>query len=278
MRANLTPGPFSWIVPYLAIIRLRFAVQLQYRAAAFAAGFTNYFFGFIRVMVYMAFYASSTAPQPLTLAQAVTYTWLTQVTFRLMPWVYEVEIINQIRSGAIAYELCRPVNMYFAWYSRLFSQRLVPTLLTGIPVYVLAVVLPGDFALGWPASPAAAAAWLLSLLLAMLLGCALTNMTVITTLWTIAGDGMVRIFPAAIMLLSGTLVPLAYFPDWMQTALRLLPFSGLIDIPANIYMGIIPASQVFIYGLLQLFWITVFILIGLQLFNMAIKKLELQGG
>ncbi len=263
---------------YLSIIRLRFAVQLQYRAAAFAAGFTNYFFGFIRVMVYIAFYASSTVPQPLTLAQAVNYTWLTQVTFRMLPWVYEVEIINQIRSGAIAYELCRPVNIYFAWYSRLISQRLVPTLLTGIPVYVLAVVLPGDFALGLPASPAAAVAWIISLMLAMLMGCAITNMAVITTLWTITGDGMVRLFPAIIMILSGVLMPLAYFPDWMQTTLRLLPFSGLVDIPSNIYLGIIPASQVFTYGLLQMFWTGVFIVIGMHLFNMAIKKLVVQGG
>jgi ABC-2 type transport system permease protein len=278
MRADLTRGPFSWIVPYLAIIRLRFAVQLQYRAAAFAALFTNYFFGFVRVMVYIAFYASTNAPQPLTLAQAVNYTWLTQVTFRMMPWVYETEIINQIRSGAIAYELCRPLNMYFAWYSRLISQRMVPTLLTGIPVYILAVVLPGHYGLGLPASPVSAVAWIISLMLAMLMGCAITNMAVITTLWTIAGDGMTRIFPAAIMLLSGTLVPLAYFPDWMQTALRLLPFSGLVDIPANIYLGIIPASQIFTYGLLQLFWTGVFILIGLKLFNMAVKKLVVQGG
>jgi ABC-type uncharacterized transport system permease subunit len=57
---------------YFSIVKLRFAVQLQYRAAAFAAFFTNYFFGVVRVMGYLAFYASSTGVQPLTLAQAVT--------------------------------------------------------------------------------------------------------------------------------------------------------------------------------------------------------------
>jgi ABC-2 type transport system permease protein len=143
---------------YLAIFKLRFALQLQYRAAALAAFITNFFFGLVRVMVFQAFYASSTVIQPLTLEQAVTYTWLTQVTFRTMPWVYEVELINQIRSGNIAYELCRPVNLYFAWYSRLISQRLVPTLLTGVPVFVLAAILPGKFRLDLPLSGAAGAA------------------------------------------------------------------------------------------------------------------------
>jgi ABC-2 type transport system permease protein len=264
--------------PYLSIIRLRFAVQLQYRAAAFAAFFTNYFFGFVRVMVYHAFYTSSASAQPLSLAQAVTYTWLTQVTFRMLPWVYEVELINQIRNGNVAYELCRPVNLYFAWYSRLISQRLVPTLLTGVPVFVLAAVLPDKFRLDLPVSPAAGAAWLVSLLLAVLLGCAITNIVTISCLWTIAGEGMTRVFPGITMILSGVLIPLAYFPDWAQTTLHLLPFAGLIDIPTNIYLGIIPPDGIFSYGLLQLFWIAVFILIGLQLFSMAVKKLEVQGG
>jgi ABC-2 type transport system permease protein len=112
----------------------------------------------------------------------------------------------------------------------------------------------------------------------MLLGCAITNIATISTLWTIAGDGMTRVFPGVTMILSGVLIPLAYFPDWAQTALKLLPFAGLIDIPANIYLGVIPARGIFSYGLLQVFWIVVFVLIGLQLFNMAVKKLEVQGG
>jgi ABC-2 type transport system permease protein len=264
--------------PYVSIFRMWFAVRLQYRAAAFAALFTNYFFGLVRVMVYLAFYASSNIPQPLTLAQAVSYTWLTQVTFRMMPWVYEVELISQVRSGNIAYELCRPLNLYFAWYSRLVSQRLVPTLLTGIPVFIFAAVLPGSFRLGLPASPAAAIACLVSLCLALFLGCAITNIGVISTLWTIAGDGMTRVVPGVVMILSGVLIPLAYFPDWAQTALKILPFSGLVDTPFNFYLGIIPATGLMTYGLLQIFWIVFFIFIGMQVFNVAARKLVVQGG
>ena len=83
--------------------------------------------------------------------------------------------------------------------------------------------MPSPYGLSLPDSPAAAAAWLVSLVLAMLLGCAITNMAVITTIWTVAGDGMTRVFPAAVMIMSGVLVPLAYFPDWMQTALKRCP-------------------------------------------------------
>jgi ABC-2 type transport system permease protein len=264
--------------PYLSIMRLRFAVQLQYRAAAFAAFFTNYFFGIVRVMVYHAFYASSTASQPLTLEQAVTYTWLTQVTFRMLPWTLDTEMVSLVRSGNIAYEFCRPLNLYFSWFSRSVSYRLVPALMTGIPVFIFAYILPDGYGLSLPASPAAGVAWLFSTFLALLLGCAIGNIITISLIWTIAGDGMIRLFPAVINILSGVLIPLAYFPDGMQTALKILPFSGLVDIPTNFYLGVIPARDLFSYGFLQMGWIAVFVLIGLQLFNMAARKLVVQGG
>lgn len=263
---------------YLSIIRLRFAVQLQYRAAAAAGLFTNFFFGFVRVMVYHAFYASITAAMPLSLEQAVTYTWLTQVTFRMMPWTYDIEMINNVRSGNIAYEFCRPLSLYFTWYCRTISFRLAPTLLCGVPVFIGAYLLPGEFGLSLPVSSAAGAAWVISNIFALLLGCAISNLMAISILWTIAGDGMTRIFPAVVMLLSGVLIPLAYFPDWTQTLLTLLPFSGMVDIPIKFYLGIIPPTGLFTYGLLQFSWTAVFILAGLQLFNMAVKKVVVQGG
>ena len=229
-------------------------------------------------MVYHAFYSFSTITQPLSLEQAVTYTWLTQVTFRMLPWNSDTEITAMIRSGNVAYELCRPLNLYFIWYSRLLSFRLVPTLLTGIPLYVIAGFLPGGSGITPPGSIAAGTAWAVSTLFALLLGCAISNLVTVSTLWTIAGDGMQRILPGVILILSGAVVPLAYFPDWTQIVLKLLPFSGLIDIPFRFYLGMIPASEIFSIGLIQMGWTVIFILIGVRLLNTGMKKVVVQGG
>jgi ABC-2 type transport system permease protein len=263
---------------YLSIVKLRFGVQLQYRAAAVAAFFTNFFFGFVRVMVYLAFYAFSTAVQPLTLGQAVNYTWLTQVVFRLQAWNSDPEIVQMIRSGNVAYELCRPLNLYFIWYSRLISQKLVPFLLTGIPIYFICIFLPGDFRLDLPVSAAAGAAFTGAVLLSVLLACAFSNLMSLSALWTLAGDGMQRIFPAIIMVLSGALVPLAYFPEWSQGILKALPFAGLLDIPFRFYLGTLPAGDFWRFGLLQIGWTAAFILLGTWVLRAAMKRVVVQGG
>jgi ABC-2 type transport system permease protein len=263
---------------YLAIFKLRFVLQLQYRAAALAAFVTNFFFGVVRVMVFQAFYHSGSAFQPLTLEQTVTYTWLTQVTFRLLPWTTDTEMVSLVRSGGVAYELCRPLKLYFSWYCRLLAFRLVPTLLTGLPIYLIIIFLPGDYRAALPASVLAGLVWLISLLLALLLSCALSNLVTISTLWTTAGDGMLRIFPALVMILSGTIVPLAFFPDWMQTILRLLPFAGLADIPFRFYLGIIPTSQIMPVLGLQVLWTVVFVWAGVEILEAGVKRVVIQGG
>jgi len=263
---------------YLSIFRLRFAVQLQYRAAALAAFFTQLFFGFIIVMVFQAFYAASNRIQPMSLAQAVTYTWLGQASFRMQPYYGDTEVINMIRSGNIAYELCRPLDLYVLWYVRLLSQRIVPTMLSGIPLLTIALLLPSGYGAAPPASFAAGGVWLISMFLALLLGCAISNLITVSTLWTIAGDGMQRIFPAVIMVFSGINVPLAFFPDWAQTILRILPFSGLIDLPFRLYLGMVPAASILVFGLLQLFWTAVFVLVGMAVLRSGKRRVTIQGG
>ncbi len=227
---------------YLSFIRLRFAVQLQYRAAVLASFITNTFFGFIRVMVILAFYASSSASQPMSMEQAVTYTWLTQVVFRMLPYNFDTEVLAMVRSGNIAYEMCRPLDLYFIWYCRLLALRIVPTVLSGASLYIIAVILPGNSGASLPVSLPAGAAWLVSTICALFLGCAISNIITVSALWTVAGDGMQRILPALVMILSGSIVPLAFFPDWMQSILKILPFAGLMDIPFRFYLGLLPVS------------------------------------
>jgi ABC-2 type transport system permease protein len=79
-------------------------------------------------------------------------------------------------------------------------------------------------------------------------------------------------------LLSGSIVPLAFFPDGLQRLLRLLPFSGLVDTPFRFYLGLTPPHEIFSLGLLQLAWTAVFFLAGSRLLAAGEKRVVIQGG
>lgn len=64
--------------PYLSLFRMRVTAGQKYRAAAWAGVATQFFFGFMYIMIYRSFYMSSASTPPMEWAQLVSYTWLQQ--------------------------------------------------------------------------------------------------------------------------------------------------------------------------------------------------------
>ena len=261
--------------PYIAVVSARFRMLLQYRAAA-AAGFgCQLFWGLIRVMIFDAFYRSSTAEQPMTFGQAVTYIWLTQALIRILPWRPDDDIAAMIRTGNVAYELLRPADLYTLWYSRAIANATAPTLLRCLPMFILAYFL---FDMQLPASPGCAAAWAVAIITAVLLAAAISTLQAITLFWTISADGMAALIMTAVCIFSGMIIPLPLFPDWAQPILNFLPFRGLMDTPLQLYLGNMSLSDG-IWGIgNQLAWTFGLIVFGRILLGRGLRRLVVQGG
>jgi ABC-2 type transport system permease protein len=271
--------------PYLAILSARFRMLLQYRAAALAGLWTQIFFGLVLVMVYEAFYRSSAAPDrlPMTFRQIVNYTWLGQALLAMLPWNVDAEVRAMVRSGAVAYELCRPVDLYSLWYARAVALRTAPTILRALPLcLIVMLVFPliglGEWRLSPPPTLAAVGGFVAALACALLLGSAITTLINISLIWTLGGDGVVVIMTAAVTFFSGMIIPLPLFPDWAQPVLRWLPFAGLVDLPFRVYAGNIPPPQIMLVLLRQLLWTIVLVAFGRWLLARAMRAIVVQGG
>ena len=101
---------------FLALARTALRQQMQYRSAALAGVATQLAFGFLLASVYQAFYAGGSGQGDLTLAQTVGYVWLSQGTYRMMPWSGLRDIDAMMRDGRIAFELARPRDLFSMWY------------------------------------------------------------------------------------------------------------------------------------------------------------------
>src|SRR5690242_7116437 len=146
--------------PYVAVVRVRFNLLLQYRAAAMAGFVTQCWWGGIKVMVLTAFFATSTAA-PMTLPQAIDYVWLGQALFTMLPWSGDPDVARMVRTGDVAYERLRQLDTYTFWYSRAVARRTANPALRALPMLLTAGVvfrLVGwsAYALGAPAGASAA--------------------------------------------------------------------------------------------------------------------------
>lgn len=260
---------------YAATFKGRLYALFQYRLAAIAGMSTQIFWGIVKMMIFQAFFAQATSPQPITLSQAFTFIWLGQTLLQLLPWSIDKEIEGQIKTGHVAYELVRPLDLYWFWFSKSMAFRLVPTLIRSIPLMLVALLV---FEMPLPASAASGVLFFISLLFSLVLSSAMTTLIVISLFWTISGEGILRLLPHVSMILSGMIVPLPLFPEWMQPFLNIQPFRGIIDIPIRLYSGIIPIHGAPYYLAFQLVWFLIFVLLGKWLMNKALKHITIQGG
>ena len=267
-------------LPYLSILRARFALMLQYRAAAFAGFATQCWWGGIKIMVMAAFYASS-ARQPIDLAQVITYTWLGQGLLGLLPWQADAEISEAVETGNVAYERLRPVDTHTLWLARAIAARAANTSLRVVPMFVAAaIVLPlvGLGAWSWhmPSSPQAAGLFALSISLTVFLSSAFTVLLniAVTALKT---RRAANIAPVLVSPLSGMIVPLVLMPTWMQPFLFWQPFAGLVDIPYRIYFANLTGMSALEGIAAQALWIVLFIAIGRAWMTSVMARVDMQG-
>ena len=274
-----------WLRPYRAILSARFRMLLQYRAAALAGLWTQIFFGLVLLMIYEAFYRSTTVRQPMTFAEIVSYVWLGQALLAMLPWNADAEIRAMVRSGAVAYELCRPIDLYSLWYARALAWRTAPTILRAVPMCVIAAVILPLVGLRRVAARESTLARRRSrvrrharLYAPPRLRSHDADQHQLSS-GPSAGTGPSILLTALATFLSGMIVPLPLFPDWAQPIVQALPFAGLVDLPFRVFTGHIPAGADAVSVLQhQIVWTIALVLFGRWLLSRGMRRVVVQGG
>jgi len=271
------------VMPYLSVFRMRFLLMLQYRTAAVAGFATQCWWGLIKVMVFAAFFRSTLAHQPINFTQAVTYVWLGQAFLVLLPWFADPEVAAMVRTGDVSYDRLRPLDTYFYWYARAMGwmfARLVPraVLMFAMAGFVLPVVGLGDWRLRFPTGLEAGLLFAPAMLSVLLLSSAMMILINIATVASMTERGINTLMVPLVNILSGSIVPLLFFPDWMQWILFIQPFAGLVDIPYRIYFGNLTGIGAIAGIVQQLVWTAILLLVGKQLLARVIGRMQVQGG
>ena len=271
--------------PYLATFSARFQLMLQYRAAALAGFATQCWWGGIKVMVYAAFFgaAGAAAHSPISLSQAITYTWLAQAFLSLNPWSGDPDVAAKVRTGAVSYDRLRPLDAYSYWYANAaawMTARAAPRSALMFALTGIVFPLVGLRAWAWapPAGLEAALLFSVSMVLVVLLSSSIVMLINICVAATLTDRGLNTLMAPIAILLTGNLVPLPFFPDWARTALFIQPLAGVVDIPFRIYFGQLNGTMALAGIGLQVFWTLVLVGLGRLWLGRVMDRLQVQGG
>lgn len=268
-----------YLKKYLSFFRLRFAMGLQYRTAALAGIVTQFFWGFMEIMVLRAFYQADAAAFPMSFSAAVSYVWLQQAFLAIFAgWMMENEIFDSIVSGNIVYELCRPIRIYHIWFVRSVAHRMSKAVLRCFPILAVAAFLPEPYGMNAPADLLHFLLFCIALVLGLLVTVSFCMVVYILTFFTISPQGLRMLFISTVEFLSGGVIPLPFFPDAIKKILELLPFASMQNAALCIYSGSYSLLQTYRAIGLQIFWLVVMVGIGNLLCHVAEKRIVVQGG
>ena len=264
---------------YCSFFRVRFALGLQYRTAAIAGVVTQFFWGGMNILMYRAFYEADAAAFPMTLQATCSYIWLQQAFLMLFAaWLLENEIFDDIVSGNVAYELCRPVNIYDMWFARSTANRLSRALLRSAPILLFAALLPAPHGIGAPAGAMHFVLFLVTGILGFLVTVAFFMLVYALTFYTVSPNGLRILISSVVEFFAGAIIPLPFFPDGVRRAFELLPFASMHNVPLRIYSASMTAQEMAGAIGLQAFWLVVLVDAGRLLCGHALTKMTLQGG
>ena len=260
---------------YLSIFRMRKNIELQYRGAVIGGIICQIFFGLILVALYRALYAGK--PQTLPLSHVVSYVWLQQAFFRML-LASDPELLDKIRTGGIAYDLCRPLHLYGYYYARTLAQKMTGSLLRAVPMLAFAFLLPEGWGLALPTT-AAGFAWCLGAMApGLLCSAAMENIAMGFTMRTKDPRGVKAMMELLMMSLCGNILPLTLFPDSWQRVITALPYAQMLDAPIRLYTGEYAPAQGAGVLLLQAAWTAALVCLGVWIWNRNRRHIVLQGG
>jgi len=195
-----------------------------------------------------------------------------------MLWFFDTGIFDAIAKGDIAYELTRPLDLYWRWFCQSAAIRLSKAALRCMPILIVAFILPHPLGMSLPESGLRFILFLVSALLALCVVVSFSMLVYISTFYTLSPMG-VRIVAASIGdFLAGAIIPLPFFPQPFRSIAELLPFASMQNMPLRIYSGNIEGVDAFRGIALQLFWLGTLTLTGRLLMKKALSKVIVQGG
>ncbi|MEU1075031.1 MULTISPECIES: ABC-2 family transporter protein [unclassified Streptomyces] len=263
---------------YLAVAAGGFRRHTTYRIATAAGVFTNTVFGVIMAYTYMALWNVRPRLGGYDQAEALTYVWLGQaliMTVAMMGGGFEDELVERIRTGDIAIDLYRPADLQLWWLAGDLGRAAFHFLGRGaVPLAFGAFA----FDLALPAGPGTWLAFLVAVLLGVVVSFSIRYLVALSAFWLLDGAGVAQIAWLGGTFFSGMLLPLNVFPGALGEVARALPWSSLLQIPADVLLGHHTGWGLVRAYAFQLGWAALLLGAGRLLQGAATRRVVVQGG
>ncbi len=208
-----------------------------------------------------------------TYNQMIWYVCMTEIIVLSIGTFVLYDISEEIKSGAIAYQLGRPYNYIIYVFSNTMGASFIKLLLYAVIGGILGTILVGPP----PISNFVMIPWFLGSLILSLMLRFFMLMTIALTAFFVEENRPFFFIYSKLVLMLGTFVPIEFFPVWMQSILKYLPFSYITWAPAKIFVDFSLDHAVNTI-IMQIIWAVLSITLCMGVYQKGVKSVHVHGG
>ncbi len=260
---------------FFEITRTAIRRHLTYRATALAGLFTNYFFGIFRIAILLALYGDRESVAGVSVAGGITYMILIQAVIGYLSMFRWFDLMQSVYSGEVVTDMLKPISLFTTWMARDLGRAVVQFLTQGVLIVLLYIPF---FDLTFPHSLLQWTSLAVVILLSWLVSFAWRFLVNLASFWTPNAIGIGRFVFIAGWFLSGFLMPLRYYPDWLVRLANLTPFPSTINIVMDTFIGVLSGPELVQAMLMQVAWAAGLFLAGQVVLRAGLHRLVILGG
>lgn len=222
-----------------------------------------------------ALYGESQMVQGVEMNGMLTYIVLSSMLSVLLFTNVERRIEQSVMKGTVATDLMKPINIFGVYLAEdagsviaLVFQNLLPIFIIGS--LLIKVPKMADVSLLPMFIISVAESILINWLLAALFG--MVAFTAVNI------DALIQVKKHLVRLLSGSIIPLWFFPEWLERILRMMPFVYIYQLPLSIYIGRGSRSELAAQMVIQLVWMVALTIAFITAQRLVTRKVMVQGG
>lgn len=187
-------------------------------------------------------------------------------------------VSSEVRKGQIAINLIRPINYKLRLMAQSMGSIFWQFIVIFLPIW-LGMIAIRYFTLGkLPPNIMTILTYMISLILSFIIWF-LFNFSfglaafVVTYMW-----GLTMFKETIVKFVSGSIIPILFFPLWFQKILSFLPFGSINYTPVMIYLNKYNSYQTIKVLGIQVVWVIILFILSNFFWNKATKRLSILGG
>lgn len=211
---------------------------------------------------------------PVSLGSMITYTLISTVISLLIGNSLIGLFNGRVRSGDIAMDLLKPLGLKSFLYMQSLGTIAFRIITMMVPTLIILLVF---FNISLPPL-GHLLPFFLSLVGSLLIYFQICFLLGLSSFWYFEIWHFERLLEDAVRILSGSLIPIWFFPKELVSVSAYLPFKFIYYEPISIYLNKVGLQEAWSVVLNQCIWLGILILLEKVIWRFAVRKLVVQGG